>query len=212
MVSLSIWPRVIGDCASMVPIGSWVRLVHGSWVFFFFFPWIMADLVVGRGWFGWFGSWVFFGCGLWFVGFFLFGYGWWLQIEKWWKRKVVGLWLVGQWWRWFCWSKMTQTKRQHRWSFDQSLIQTKPRFKLKKLWRFGHGSLLNYLGFFFCVCFPRKFLGLGLLEISLFFFFLSLWVWFVVEFSLRESICYVILNPTFKNLKKIYFIDILSFK
>ena len=36
------------------------------------------------------------GCGLWFVGFFLFGYGWWLQIEKWWKRKVVGLWLVGQ--------------------------------------------------------------------------------------------------------------------
>ena len=36
----------------------------------------------------------FFGCGLWFVGFFLFGCGWWLQIEKWWKRKVVRLWLL----------------------------------------------------------------------------------------------------------------------
>ena len=46
MVSLSVWPRVMGDCASMVPIGSWVRLVHGSWVFFL--PWIVADLVVGR--------------------------------------------------------------------------------------------------------------------------------------------------------------------
>ena len=65
----------------------------GSWFvgFFFFLPRIVVDLVVGRGWFG---SWVFFGCGLWFVGFFLFGYGWWLQIEKWWKRKVVGLWLL----------------------------------------------------------------------------------------------------------------------
>ena len=31
MVSLSVWPRVVGDCASMVPINSWVRLVHGSW-------------------------------------------------------------------------------------------------------------------------------------------------------------------------------------
>ena len=30
MVSLSIWPRVMGDCASMVPIGSW-------FVGFFFF-------------------------------------------------------------------------------------------------------------------------------------------------------------------------------
>ena len=28
------------------------------------------------------------------MGFFLFGCGWWLQIEKWWKRKVVGLWLL----------------------------------------------------------------------------------------------------------------------
>ena len=54
MVSLSIWPRVMGDCASMVPIGSWVRLVHGSWVFFFFghgswliWSWVVADLVHG---------------------------------------------------------------------------------------------------------------------------------------------------------------------
>ena len=34
---------------------------------------------------------------LWVVGhgfFFLFGCGSWLQIEKWWKRKVVGLWLL----------------------------------------------------------------------------------------------------------------------
>ena len=83
MVSLSIWPRVMGDYASMVPIGSWVRLVHGSWGFFFFCH----------------GSWL-----IWFMGFFwlwvmvhvffLFGCGWWLQIEKWWKRKVVGLWLL----------------------------------------------------------------------------------------------------------------------
>ena len=50
MVSLSVWPQVVGDCALMVLIGSWVQLVHGSWVFFFFFlPWIVADLVVGRG-------------------------------------------------------------------------------------------------------------------------------------------------------------------
>ena len=48
MVSLSVWPRVVGDCASMVLIGSWVRPVHGSWVFFFL-PWIMADLAVGCG-------------------------------------------------------------------------------------------------------------------------------------------------------------------
>ena len=26
--------------------------------------------------------------------FFLFGCGWWLQIEKWWKRKVVVAWIV----------------------------------------------------------------------------------------------------------------------
>ena len=49
MVSLSVWPRVVGDYASMVLIGSWVRPVHGSWVFFFFLPWIVADLAVGRG-------------------------------------------------------------------------------------------------------------------------------------------------------------------
>ena len=40
MVSLSVWPWVVGDYASMVPIGSWV---------FFFLPWIVADLAVGRG-------------------------------------------------------------------------------------------------------------------------------------------------------------------
>ena len=59
MVSLSVWPQVVGDCALMVLIGSWVQLVHGSWVFFFFFfffhglwliwLWVVADLVVGRG-------------------------------------------------------------------------------------------------------------------------------------------------------------------
>ena len=50
MVSLSVWSRVVGDYASMVPISSWVRLVHGSWVFFFFFlPRIVVNLVVGRG-------------------------------------------------------------------------------------------------------------------------------------------------------------------
>ena len=32
--------------------------------------------------------------GLWVFFFLFFGYGWWFQVEKWWKRKVVGLWLL----------------------------------------------------------------------------------------------------------------------
>ena len=68
MVSLSIWLQVVGDCASMVPIGSWVRLVHGSWVFFFFF-------------FG-HGSWL-----IWFMGFFWL----WVMVHVFF---FVWLWLV----------------------------------------------------------------------------------------------------------------------
>ena len=56
---------------------------HGSWLIW---SWVVTDLVdLVHGFFL-----------LWVVvhGFFLFGCGWWLQIEKWWKRKVVGLWLL----------------------------------------------------------------------------------------------------------------------
>ena len=155
---LARWCHCRFGRGSWVNVLRWFRSVHRSdWFmvrgFFFFLPWIVADLVVGRGWFG---SWVFFGCGLWFMCFFCLAVVGGCRLRSGERGRLLGygycgmwLWLVGQWWRWFRWSKMTQTKRQHRWSFDQSRIQTKPRFKLKKLWRFRHGSLLNFLGFFF---------------------------------------------------------------
>ena len=71
----------------MGPTGLWFVgffFCHGSWLIW---PWVVADLVdLVHGFF------LAMGCGLWV--FFLFGCGWWLQIEKWWKRKVVGLWLL----------------------------------------------------------------------------------------------------------------------
>ena len=86
MVSLSVWPRVVGDYASMVMIGSWV----------FFLPWIVADLVHGFFLAVGCGSWVFFclavvgGCKLRIGGRGrLLGYG----------CCGLWLWLVGQRWR-----------------------------------------------------------------------------------------------------------------
>ena len=42
----SVWPWVVGDCASMVPIGLWFMgfLGYGSWLIW---SWIVADLVDG---------------------------------------------------------------------------------------------------------------------------------------------------------------------
>ena len=61
----------------MGPTGSWFVgfffFCHGSWLIWFmgfFWLWVMVHV------------------------FFLFGCGWWLQFEKWWKRKVIGLWLL----------------------------------------------------------------------------------------------------------------------
>ena len=90
----------MGDCASMVLIGSWVRLVHGSWVFFFFFfPWIVADLVdLVHGFF------LAVGCGLW--GFFCLAVVGGCSLRSGGRGRLLGygycgmwLWLMGQWWR-----------------------------------------------------------------------------------------------------------------
>ena len=45
--------------------------------------------------------------------------------------------------------------------------------------------------FFFCVCFPRKFLGLGLLEISLFFFFFEFMglICCRIQFKRKHMLC-----------------------
>ena len=93
----------------------------GSWFVGFFFA-------MDRGWFGR-GSWLiwliwfmdFFYCGLWFMGFFCLAVVGGCRLRSGGRGRLLGcgyygiwLWLVGQQWRWFHWSKMTQTKCQHR--------------------------------------------------------------------------------------------------
>ena len=169
---LARWCRCRFGRGSWVTMLRWFRSVHGSdWFMvrrvFFFLPWIVADLVHGFFLVVGYGSCVFF---VWL----------WLVVADWEVVEKEGCWVMatvvcGCGW----WGNGGGDFVEARWpkqnaNTDGALInhgsKRNPDLNWKSYGDSGMG-LCWIFWVFFCVYFPRKFLGLGLLEISLFFFF-----------------------------------------
>ena len=85
MVSLSVWPQVLGDCAVfVVMVERWKRKVGGGWIVGFFFFVVGWWLLIEK----WWKRKV---VGAWIVFFFSSSSSY---------CRSLGLWMVGQRWKW----------------------------------------------------------------------------------------------------------------